>query len=289
MFIHGLHVVSEIRDSVADGDASATTEIHLTRVRETGSSIVVTFTADSAASLTVLGSRPCLRAQYCLPHDALESFVQRFPLGSQVASTIIVPETGKSSLTLRRLDKGSATIPEAGFDDLFAPTSVQANATSAEPLALDSRFTHVWTANGRQYEFKPDGAYFVHESLPFTLANNGTRLEWGPMTFDRLSGDPAQVTGHWLSTDGDEDVLLRSDGTYSWHIIGEFPDALGTWAVSDNSINSAELRAYCSTSGDQITYDAVFSGSFVGVFAFSNGDKTLTITFDNSQVVLTRP
>lgn len=289
MFIHGLHVVSEVRDRVKTGDAEATTEIYLSRESENGSSILVAFSAASAASLTLLGTRPYPSIQYSLPPGELDLFLKKFPLGAMVSSTMTVPKMGSPSLTLRRFDEAHATVADADLSDLLGAANAHSMAAVAGALSFDSRFVHVWTTNGRQYEFKPDGSYFVHENLPFALKNSGARLEWGPMMFDRLSGDPTGIAGHWMSTAGDEDVLLRSDGTYVWHSVGEFPDALGTWSVADTNIASAELRANCSTNSNEITYDAVYSGSYVGDFVFSNGDKTLTIIFDGAQVVFTRP
>ena len=153
---------------------------------------------------------------------------------------------------------------------------------------LDPRLVGLWSAQGRTYEIRADGSYFVQESLPFSLTSGGQRLDWGGMLFDRLSGDPAEVSGHWLSTGQDEDVLMRTDGTYVWHVANSFPDALGEWAVAGNRIDSAELRASITTSGSEISFDAVFGGTSTGTYALGNGDQTLTVTLGGTPVVFTR-
>lgn len=289
MFIHGLHVVTEVRERVMDGDTSTSTEVYLSREQENGSSILVTFSGKNIATLTLLGSRPFIGVQYSLPPSALELFLHKFPVGSLVSSTLSVPSSGKKSLILRRFAEDGVTLADTDFGDLFAAADSNTKANPVVSLNLDSKFAHVWEANGRMYEFLDDGSYFVLDRSDYDLRNSGMSLKWGSMQFDRLSGDPSDVAGHWLSNAGDEDVLLRADGTYTWHTAGELPDALGNWAILDGKINSAELRAHCSTNGSQITFDAVYSGSYVGDYAFSNGDKELTISFNGVPVIYIRP
>lgn len=289
MFINGLHLVQEVRERVADGASHADVEVFLSRESENGSSIVVAFTAANKVTLTLIGSRPFLGVQYSLPRAELDLFLKRFPVGTLVTSSLAIPAKGPKTLKLQRFADESVTIRDADLRDFFSEGTAPNKGTPVMPLALDNKFVHVWTSGARNYEFKADGGYYVLESLDYQLLDSGMRLDWGGMLFDRLSGDPAQVAGHWLSVAGDEDVLLRADGTYTWHTVGELPDAVGTWAISGSKIDSAELRADCSTSGSEITFDAVYSGTYVGDFAFSNGDKTLTISFDGVPVVYTRP
>ena len=160
--------------------------------------------------------------------------------------------------------------------------------SSAATTGLDPKLVGTWTAQGRTYEIRADGSYFVREALAYALSPDGQRLDWGPMVFDRLSGDAAGVAGHWITPAQDEDVLMRADGTYVWHIANSFPDALGEWAVATGKIESAELRATISTSGSDISFDAVFGGTSTGSYALTNADQTLTVELGGVSVIYTR-
>ena len=102
MFIHGLHVVSEVRERVKTGDAAATTEIHLSRESENGSSILVAFSAASTASVTLLGTRPYPSIQYSLPPGELDLFLKKFPLGVTVSSKRIIVLVNLRNFQCRR-------------------------------------------------------------------------------------------------------------------------------------------------------------------------------------------
>ncbi|MEM7241322.1 MAG: hypothetical protein AAF429_03965 [Pseudomonadota bacterium] len=289
MFIHGLHIVEEIRDRVSDGDSEAATEIYLSREKENGSSILVAFSGQGIVTLTVIGAQPQIGLQYSLPSNQLESFLRKFPLGSLVSSSVAISDSGQKTLTLRRVADEQLAIASPDFMELISAPEFSDKSKSIDKSNFDGRFVHIWDSGNRKYEFKEDGSYFVLESLAYSLSNNGMRLDWGPMQFDRISGNANEVVGHWLSIAGDEDVVLRADGTYTWHFAGSFPDALGTWAISNGKIESAELRANCTINGTEIVFDAVYSGTYTGDFAFSDQDKTLTIGFNGTPVEYTRP
>ena len=154
---------------------------------------------------------------------------------------------------------------------------------------VNPKLVFTWHYQNRSYDVRADGSYMVSGVSPCHLLNAGSQLSWGGMIFDRSAGDAANVSGHWLSSAQDEDVLLRDDGTYVWHTIGELPDAIGEWSLSGSDTMTWELRATVTTNQNQITFDAVFGNSETGTYALSDMDKTLTISFSGLSITYTRP
>lgn len=289
MFVHGLHRVGEVRETADEADVITGVMVLLTAENTGSSLIIVSFTDRADVSLSLIRLRPNPLIQYSRPRNDLGEFLATFPLGSLVSSSLTVPSGGKPSLRLTLTDDSYFIPRDGGVRDLVATGPVSNKSAAPGAFSVDSKLEGTWTNSGRTYEFRPNGSYFVHDTQMFQLLNGGANLDWGGLVFDRLSGNTAEVSGHWLSEAGDEDVLLRGDSTYTWHALGEFPDAIGEWEVSGSSLSSRELRAYVSTTGDQITFDTVFGGSETATFAFSNGDRTLTVSFSGLTVIYTRP
>lgn len=290
IFIHGLHHVAELRETTAEGDTQTDVILRLDAQRPGGSQILISFTNRADHSLTVIHTRPNPMIQYALPRAELGEYLAKYPIGSRVVSSFVHPRGGVPNLRLTVYDPSAVQIRDF---DASAVVASRIGAAAAKPVTInsvDNALLGDWMYGTTKYEIRNDGSYLVHGINPYRLENGGARLVWGPMVFLRLSGDSTQVAGHWLSDGLDEDVLLRTDGTYVWHTIGELDDAIGEWSTVGTNIESAELRATVATSGSDIEFDGFYSGTETGTYALSNGDQTLTITFASGlTVVYTRP
>lgn len=288
MFLNGLHRVAEIRETAEESKTQTDVIVRLTAESSTGASILVSFTDRSDISLTLIRTRPNPVIQMSRPRADMAEFLGSFPLGALVTSSFHQTAGGKPGLRLALADTDQLSLRDG--DLLDAPTASPQDKTSglADELGVDSALHGLWTIGGRHYEFRSDGSYLVHDTSAFELVDGGAHLNWGNMQFDRLSGDPSGVIGHWQTAAQDEDVLLRADGTYVWHGVAVFPDAVGEWSVAGSDLTSRELRATVTASGGQISFDLVYAGTESGTYTLSAGGTVLTVDFFGRQVVYTR-
>ena len=143
-----------------------------------------------------------------------------------------------------------------------------------------------WENNGRIYEFRTDGRYYVHDTdVPYQLLDGGMTLLHSGTRYVRLYGSPGDLPGVWqLESDPQEEWNLRADGTYTYHWPGH--EYFGDYTYDGSIMNTAEMRALVTEAAGAITFDPPYQLPVTGQWYLV--EPELTITFPSGPVVYTR-
>ena len=151
--------------------------------------------------------------------------------------------------------------------------------------ALPNELVGVWTVAGAgtSVEFKANGYYYTVDSpKPYSINLAGTKLTWGGVIYDRIDMTPGpDVVGVWLDPAADEEINLRSNGTYSIHFRLTKEDYFGSFTYDLANIAISELRAIVTTNGGLITFDPPYGVPSSGVYQINAAGDQLTVTWAN--------
>ena len=158
--------------------------------------------------------------------------------------------------------------------------------SSSQKNLMPNELIGLWERNGRRYEFRIDGRYYVLDlNKPYQLPDNGMTLAHSGTRYNRIYGDPAGLPGVWqLEGYPQEEWNLRTDGSYTYHWPSH--EFFGDYTYDSAIVSTSEMRAVVSESAGSITFDPPYALSLTGQWNIV--EPTLTITFPSGPVVYTR-
>ncbi len=143
-------------------------------------------------------------------------------------------------------------------------------------ITIDLFGTWQHVGSRRKFQIAPDSFYYIlGDPTPYTVS--ATALDMDGWIFDRLYGAGSDLLGVWVEPATNEEVNFRADGSFTWHDPIGF-DTFGTFQESKTPdlLTMKEARAHLSEIGNQLVFDAVFSGSFTYYFTVDQTDLILT-------------
>ncbi|MEJ1379913.1 MAG: hypothetical protein RPU34_06670 [Candidatus Sedimenticola sp. (ex Thyasira tokunagai)] len=128
-----------------------------------------------------------------------------------------------------------------------------------------------WRIGNRRYEFTNDSRYYVHDlDVPYELVDSGSVLVVAGTRYNRLYGNPAELTGIWLlEDDPTEEWNLRSDGTYTYHWPGF--EYFGDYSFTESTMNTREMRAVIMESSGTIIFLITHQAQLLSLWWPHNG------------------
>jgi len=150
----------------------------------------------------------------------------------------------------------------------------EAKSTSSMP----TEFIGFWMNGDTRYEFREDGRFYLYSRpLTYELRENGTQLIHHDIPYTRRSGDPTQLYGIWVMTDGSqEEWYLREDKSHVIHLPEDLIDYIGGFSFDETTITTHELRAFISTIGENtIRFTNIFADAYDITYTLIGAELTL--------------
>ena len=146
-------------------------------------------------------------------------------------------------------------------------------------MSIDPKLLAEWQAPDRtRVLFQPDSSvYSGAVGVPYKLEDSGSILNIDNRSYyTRLSDlSMTSIAGHWRDDPNGEEITFRADGRY---IAISDDDPLvyfGVYTTTPTSLSSYEYRGICTTDGDRITFNSIFSSTQTGQYTVT--ENTLVI------------
>lgn len=146
----------------------------------------------------------------------------------------------------------------------------------AEWLAPDST-RMILQADSSMYSGTVNVPYFLEQSGNVLNINNKS---W----YSRMPGSaPDSIVGQWRDDPNGEEFTYRADGRYIGISDGDPLVYFGIFTASPTTLSSYEYRGVCTTDGNKITFDSIFSTSQTGPYTVTA--DTLTVQLDGKTTI----
>jgi hypothetical protein len=154
-------------------------------------------------------------------------------------------------------------------------------------MTIDPNLIAEWLApDGTRMILQTDSSmYSGTVDVPYFLEDSGNVLTINNKSYyTRVPGSaPTLIIGQWRDVPNGEEITYRADGRYISISDGDPLVYFGIFTASPTTLSSYEYRGTCTTDGDQITFDSIFSTSQSGPYTVTA--DTLTVQLDGVTTV----